>query len=204
MIGRTAGSYAPDISLTNVFISSKHAVIRKEGNAAVLYDLGSRNGTEINGVRAVPHTPYRLQSSDVIQLAKGLAVIHFSYMFDEHTLEFEPIDLSLRKEESHDRPVVNWEKRECMVGGNKIAMSEKEYLLLKLLHDHIGRLVSIRDIKQAVWTDRSPGPDGVPDVSLDELNALIYRIRKKYGKHTFEMIAIRGSGYMLEEQSKHS
>lgn len=200
VVGRTSAEFSPDFSFTNAFISRKHFVIRKEGETAVLYDSGSRHGTEINGVKAEPHKPYPLQSCDVIKLAKGMTVIHFSYLFGEQTLELEPLGVTQQWDEPFGQPSIQWEKRECVVGGKRIAMSEKEFLFIRLLHENANRLVTINAIKQTVWTDRLPGPEGVPDVSMDELNALLYRIRKKYGKDTFVISAVRGSGYILENE----
>src|SRR5262245_42008 len=62
VFGRTSAGFSPDFSFTNAWISRNHFVIRKEGDTAVLYDSGSRHGTEINGQKVIPHTPYRLQS----------------------------------------------------------------------------------------------------------------------------------------------
>lgn len=204
VIGRASADYSPDYCFTNAFISRKHFVIRKENETAVLYDLGSRGGTEINGVRTVPHMPYPLQTSDTIKLAEGMTVIQFSYMFADQTMELEPITINQQPSpaQSVEPPVVEWEKRECIIDGKRIAMSEKEFLLLQLLHEHCNHLVTINDIKQTVWFDRTGGADGKPDVSMDELNALIYRIRKKYGPKTFHIRAVRGNGYILESDSK--
>jgi len=200
VFGRTTAGFSPDFSFTNAFISRKHFVIRKERDTAVLYDLGRLGGTEINGVKVAPHTPYPLQSCDIIKLAKGMTVIHFSYLFGEQTLELEPLGMTQQWEEPHGQPAIQWEKRECTIGGKRIAMSEKEFLFIQLLYEHANRLVTINDIKQTVWADRAAGSDGVPDVSLDELNALIYRIRKKYGRDTFLISSVRGSGYILENE----
>lgn len=202
VFGRTSAGFSPDFSFTNAFISRKHFVIRKERETAVLYDVGSRHGTEVNGVKAVPHTPYPLQTGDMIKLARGMTVIHFAYLFGEQTLELEPLSVTQQWEEPNGPLSIHWEKRECTIGGKTVAMSEKEYLFLHLLYEHANRLVPIQEIKQAVWPDRVPGPDGVPDVHTDELNALIYRIRKKYGKDTFLISAVRGSGYILENDPK--
>ncbi|MEF3302019.1 FHA domain-containing protein [Paenibacillus sp. GYB003] len=202
VFGRTTAGFSPDFSFTNAFISRNHFVIRKEREKAVLYDSGSRHGTEINGVRAEPHTPYPLRTGDMIKLAKGMTVIHFSYLFDEQTLELEPLSVTKQWEEPSGAVSIQWEKRECVVGGKAIAMSEKEFLFLDLLYKHANRLVTIHDIKTTVWSDRPLGPGGTPDVHTDELNALIYRIRKKYGKTTFLISAVRGSGYILETDPK--
>lgn len=54
----------------------------------------------------------------------------------------------------------------------------KEYLLIRVLHDNANRLVPLEEIKSRVWPERSTGAEGFSDVTLDELNALIYRVRK--------------------------
>lgn len=204
MIGRVTQESVPDLAFTNAFISRQHVVIRKERDKAVLYDLGSRHGTEINGERLKPHNPYALNNFDIIKLAKGMTVLHFSYMFADQTLEFEPLSITRQLELPEQPLTIHWEKRECMVQGKRILMSEKEYLLIRVLHEHANRLVPLEEIKSRVWPERPAGPEGYPDVSLDELNALIYRVRKKYGKDTFLISAVRGSGYVLESELRSS
>lgn len=204
LVGRVSNQMTPDLAFTNAFISRQHFIIRKERDKAVLYDLGSRHGTEINGVRLTPHNPYPLNTFDIIKLAKGMTVLHFSYMFAEQTLEIEPLSIT-RQPQLPELPLtIHWEKRECVVEGKRIPMSEKEYLLIRLLHENANRLVPLEEIKSRVWPERSPGAEGVPDVTLDELNTLVYRLRKKYGKDTFLISAVRGSGYVLESELKSS
>lgn len=200
LVGRVSKQMTPDLALTNAFISQEHLVIRRELDKAVLYDLGSRNGTEINGVRITPYKPYPLKNSDIIKLAKGMVVLHFSYMYADQTLEIEPLSITGKIKIPEQPLIIHWEKRECLVEGKRIMMSEKEYLLIRVLHENANRLVPLEEIKLRVWPERSLGADGVPDVTLDELNALIYRVRKKYGKDTFLISAVRGSGYVLESE----
>ncbi|MCR8633988.1 FHA domain-containing protein [Paenibacillus radicis (ex Xue et al. 2023)] len=199
-VGRMTNDDIPDLAFSNAFISRKHFMIKRENEQAVLYDLGSRHGTEINGFRIEPYTPHILRSFDIIKLAKGMVVIHFSYLFADQTLEFEPISYPRQAGLQESGFSINWEKHECYVDGQRIVMSEKEYGFIKVLNDHANQLVSFDMIKKTVWQERSTGEDGVPDVSMDELNALIYRIRKKYGKDTFTISAVRGSGYVLEKE----
>jgi pSer/pThr/pTyr-binding forkhead associated (FHA) protein len=57
-----------DVVVNNLAVSRFHAVLKREGDAYVLEDLGSENGTMLNGARvqgSVPMTP-----NDVIQLGK--------------------------------------------------------------------------------------------------------------------------------------
>jgi DNA-binding winged helix-turn-helix (wHTH) protein len=200
IVGRSGREHTPDISFINNFVSRKHFMIVKQDQQAILFDLGSPNGTELNGTKLTPNTPYPLQSSDIIKLAEGMIVIHFSYIFSEYTLELEPMLQTKQLYRKDQLFIPNWEKRECVIGDKRITMSEKECLLLKLLMDHANRLVSIADIKKTVWAERTPGIDGMPDASMDELNALVYRIRKKYGSEAFTINAVRGSGYILEKE----
>ncbi|WP_426453257.1 FHA domain-containing protein [Paenibacillus sp. S-38] len=202
VVGRASNTYSPDFAFSNAFISRKHILIRREGDQAVLYDCGSRHGTELNGELIEPGRAYPLQSFDIIKLAKGMTVLHFSYVFADRTLELEPLSITQRLDEPLGAMTIHWEKRECVVNGKRIAMSEKEYLLLQLLHEQANRLVPISEIKEGVWPERSAGPDGAPDVTMDELNALVYRIRKKYGKDTFLISSVRGSGYVLETDAE--
>ncbi|MDF2721045.1 MAG: transcriptional regulator [Paenibacillus sp.] len=202
VIGRSGAVHSPDVGFSNVWISSRHLMISKENDTAFLTDMGSRNGTEINGVLIEPNKPYPLRSSDTITLAKGMTVFQFSYAFGEQTMELEPVSIPPHMPDKlAEHKIVDWEKRECIVNGSRIVMSEKEYLLLHLLHTNANHIVSIKEMMQAVWSDRCSGADGKPDVTLDELNALLYRIRKKYGKETFHIRAVRGSGYILEDES---
>jgi DNA-binding response OmpR family regulator len=93
-------------------------------------------------------------------------------------------------------------RRECRVDGESILISAKEWDFLWLLHQCAGRLVSYDAIKRTVWNERPLDPaDSAPDVSMDEINTLIYRLRRKLGKHADLIRTVRGQGCMLEEQT---
>ncbi|OBR66520.1 transcriptional regulator [Paenibacillus oryzae] len=204
VVGRVSHQLTPDVAFTNAFISRQHFVIRKEQEKAVLYDLGSLHGTEVNGERVKPHEPYVLNNFDIIKLAKGMTVLHFSYLFADQTLDIEPLSITKRLQAIETSFSVDWEKRECVVDGRRIAMSEKEFLLIRILYENANRLVPLDVIKSSVWPERAVEDAGIPNVTLDELNALIYRLRKKYGKDTFMISAVRGIGYVLESELKSS
>jgi len=63
-IGRTAGN---TILIENAGVSRRHAVIRIQGDRAVLEDLGSSNGTLVNGERV---TTRELKNGDEIGIVK--------------------------------------------------------------------------------------------------------------------------------------
>ncbi len=51
-------------------VSRLHATIRIEENKVILIDLGSVNGTRIEGKRLTPHLKHTLHNGDVISLGK--------------------------------------------------------------------------------------------------------------------------------------
>jgi DNA-binding winged helix-turn-helix (wHTH) protein len=198
VIGRASPDNNPDIAFANSFVSRRHVRISRVNGRAYLEDMGSTHGTEINGHKIAKNTPTPLNSSDIIKLARGMVAFHFSYIFDDQTLEFEPITNTMTMNAIPSDFSINWEKRECIVDGKPLVMSEKEFAFLQLLHDRANTLVTMDEIKRIVWLERSPGVAGTPDVSLEEINTLVYRIRKKYGRETFLISAVRGNGYIME------
>jgi len=65
----------PDIDLSayKAFdngVSRLHAVIKQIAAKVVLVDLGSSNGTYINGLRIPPHVDYSMQHGDILALGK--------------------------------------------------------------------------------------------------------------------------------------
>jgi hypothetical protein len=70
----------PDLDMTpfagyRMGVSRRHAAIRlAEGTFLDLWDLGSSNGTFLNGTRLVAYRPYRLRDGDEIRL--GQMAIH--------------------------------------------------------------------------------------------------------------------------------
>jgi pSer/pThr/pTyr-binding forkhead associated (FHA) protein len=57
-----------DVVVNNLAVSRFHATLRREGDGFVLEDLGSENGTQLNGERIRGTVP--ISPSDVIQLGK--------------------------------------------------------------------------------------------------------------------------------------
>jgi pSer/pThr/pTyr-binding forkhead associated (FHA) protein len=57
-----------DVVVNNLAVSRFHAVLRREGEGFALEDLGSENGTQVNGTRIQGSVP--VKPGDVIQLGK--------------------------------------------------------------------------------------------------------------------------------------
>lgn len=91
-IGRT--SLRNDLVLDDLAVSREHAAIRKTGETFTLYDLGSANGTLVNG--APVRNPRTLLPGDEILIGKTSCI----YTPDMPSLEREPSSISFG--EVHD------------------------------------------------------------------------------------------------------
>lgn len=83
-IGRLDATSAtfPEIDLTedegmSKGVSRRHAKITRKGSALFLEDLGSLNGTFLNGRRLTPYLPHALNDNDEIRLSKLSMTVHF-------------------------------------------------------------------------------------------------------------------------------
>jgi hypothetical protein len=72
----------PDIDLSayagyRLGVSRKHALIRLTDERLELIDLGSSNGTSVNGARLAPHQPHALRDGDEVLLGKMILRVLF-------------------------------------------------------------------------------------------------------------------------------
>lgn len=73
----------PEVDLTRyagfrMGVSRHHAALRlSDREEVIVLDLGSHNGTFINGVRLVPHRPYTMRSGDTLGLGQLVLHVHF-------------------------------------------------------------------------------------------------------------------------------
>ena len=81
LLGRAseAEEYRPDFDMTfyddGGYVSRRHAKITKDGAGYLISDLGSSNGTLLNGYCLLPNRSYRLRNGDRFKV--GLVVIEF-------------------------------------------------------------------------------------------------------------------------------
>jgi len=66
-IGRTAEN---DIALDSEGISRRHALLLTRADGLILVDLGSTNGTFVNGVQALPQQQTRIKDGDLITIGR--------------------------------------------------------------------------------------------------------------------------------------
>jgi len=175
-----------DIVLTERQVSRRHAQIRRTDDQYILEDLGSKNGTYVNGREVTG--PYVLQDGDEIQIA---LCVKLSFVAPEATapLVFE--------REKRPGLYLDKERREVFIMGRELSppLSLAQYRLLELLYDAAGRVCSRDEIVEAVWPEASE--EGVSDQAID---ALVRRLRERISEvdpdHQY-IITVRGHGFRL-------
>ncbi|MDQ0246427.1 DNA-binding winged helix-turn-helix (wHTH) protein [Bacillus fengqiuensis] len=195
ILGRKGKEWEPDVSFNNAFVSRQHASIYYENGQFYLKDLSSKHGTYLNEQLLEPNHSALLKEADKISLAKDIIVLSFSSSNLEETLE-----LTIFAMEEQTNPSLEWKldplKQSLIVQGSHYTFSEKEYKCLEILFEKRHQFVSKEEVKEYVWPERIYSPEQTPDVSSDELNALIYRIRRKIHEG-ISIETIKGKGYIL-------
>jgi hypothetical protein len=186
VIGREEGC---DIVLPSRQVSRNHARIRRSGGRHILEDLGSKNGTFINGQELTE--PYTLQDGDEIQIA-----LSFKLFFVDAgatvPLFFEERGTGLRLDK--DAKSV-WIKEQEL----DPPLSLAQYRLLELLYDNEGKVCSRDEVVQAVW------PEAVEEgVSEQAIDALARRLRERLSEldsdHQY-IVTVRGHGFRFDDIS---
>lgn len=83
LLGRAAGKTVPDIDLTpyravELGVSRQHARLTRHSETIMVQDLGSVNGTFLNGARLLPHQPRVLRNED--ELCLGRLVMRVAFL----------------------------------------------------------------------------------------------------------------------------
>jgi len=176
-----------DVVLVERQVSRHHAQIRRLDSQYVLEDLGSRNGTCVNG-REVTE-PHVLQDGDEIQIA---LCVRLSFVGTEATA---PLVFERGK-----RPglYLDKERHTVLIVGRELSppLSLAQYRLLELLYDRAGRVCVRDEIVNAVWPEAVE--EGVSDQAID---ALVRRLRERVGEvdpdHQY-IVTVRGHGFRLD------
>ncbi len=185
-IGRSSGC---DVVLPKRQVSRQHAQIKWDGEGYFLHDLGSKNGTYVNG-EEVRDEPYRLKDGDEIQIA---LYVKMGFVGADATL---PLEVS----GPYKGLRIAQAARRVWVGGQELSppLSPAQYRLLELLFEHSGDVVSRDEIVEAVWSDEEAM--GVTEQAID---ALVYRLRDRLAdadpNHDY-IVTVRGHGFRLENR----
>ena len=165
--------------------SREHAHIRRDGRRVFLDDLGSTNGTFLNGERLLGS----MQLRDGDQISIGEVV--FTFHDPDTTTRETPIP----------ELEVNVEAGVVRLNRHAIQLSPKEFSLLAYLYENRGKVCSKDEIGRTVWSEykRSSPVDqaGIYDYQIENL---IRRLRTKIESDANTpvlLITVRGLGYKL-------
>jgi hypothetical protein len=196
LIGRIAPDNNPHIILRDDYVSRQHAEICYIQGCYMLRDMGSVNGTEIDGQRLEPDKQYPLMNNSRIGLGIVLGESRVVLRFKEsHATVRAPLDETEGGDLSA-RLKIDEKRKDVWIDNEVITLSKNEYALILLLYHKAGEICSKDEVISAIW----PGvndPGVISDATIDQL---IYRLRKKIEPdpaHPIYVVSKKGFGCML-------
>ncbi len=185
IIGREAES---DVQIDDRQVSRQHAEITRTKQGYTLRDLGSKNGTFLNG-ESVSREPRLMRNGDSI----GIALCAKLTFVEED--ETAPVISSGQPQ----KPSIKMElaAKRVWVAGTEIVppLSLAQYNLLELLYKNIGHVISRDKVVETVWSDEEA--EGVSEQAID---ALARRLRERIAEvdPDYKYIeTVRGHGFRL-------
>lgn len=172
-------------------VSRRHAQVVRTDDGYVLRDLGSKNGTFVNGQEV--EGDYLLQDGDEIQIALAVRLL---FVGAEATAPLEVAASLLRPAGL----LLEVAERRVWIGGEELTppLSPAQFALLQLLYEGEGRVVSREEIVSTVWPNMAA--EGISDQAID---ALVRRLRERLSEldpnHQY-VVTLRGHGFRFENR----
>ena len=190
----TAGnSDAVNIKLENRYVSRRHFQVRLDDDVFYISDLGSTNGTYLNGTKLTANEENVIRDGDKVGLGVDQVLLTFSG--PARTVRLDTAEISQATRGSHSELVVDSSARDIWVRGKTLsAPPRKEFDIIECLFQNRGQAVSRDEIAAAGWPER---PDDVPNADIDQY---IRRLRRKIEENPSkpEIILTRhGYGYTI-------
>jgi predicted component of type VI protein secretion system len=179
-----------DLVIPERQVSREHARIVLEGDHYLLADLGSKNGTFVNGQPL--SEAHVLQDGDEIQIAFCCKLAFVGADATAPVVLDEPLR-GLR---------VDLESKRVWVAGKELdpPLSLAQYRLLALLYQDPGKVYSRDAVVDAVWPE-----DDREGISEQAIDALARRLRERLAEidaATQYVVTVRGHGFRLENAIK--
>jgi pSer/pThr/pTyr-binding forkhead associated (FHA) protein len=162
LVGRDTSAL---VSLLVPRVSRRHALITRRDSYYYLSDLGSLNGTYVNGL-PVDETAVRLKDGDEIVIA-GIVALRFH----------NPSDTIQMPRLGRLQGIwIDEASRSVWIDGHQVdpPLSPAQFALLQLLYGSAGQVFSRSQIIAAVWADIPPAT-----VSDEAVEGLIKRLRAR-------------------------
>jgi hypothetical protein len=186
-----------DIIIPSRQVSRRHARLTVTESGAILEDLGSKNGTHLNG--AMLSEPEALKDGDVVQIAFAQ---QFIFLSSDATMPLEMGELESAAPRYDGLLKLDKSSRQVWIGEEELLppLSASQFQLLEILYERQDRVVPRKEIITEIW-----GVENALDVSEQALDALVRRLRDRLAainaSHPF-IITIRGHGLRLDNPPK--
>lgn len=188
IIGRETDS---DIQIDDRQVSRQHAEIVRTERGYTVRDLGSKNGTFLNG-RTVSQEPQLIRNGDEIGIA---LCAKLTFVAEDATA---PVLMDKQK------PGIKMDlaAKRVWVMGKEVdpPLSLAQYVLLELIYDNAGNVVSRDQVVSAVWPEEEA--EGVSEQAID---ALARRLRERIAEIDPDnkyVETVRGHGFRLNLAEK--
>jgi hypothetical protein len=165
------------VQIDSPFVSRQHARIELRESEIVLVDLGSRNGSRLNGTRVEGSAP--LADGDVIAIGDATIRCAFGRTVQAQTRtlvfqggqEAQPAEPAA--EATQDALRVDSQTYEVWVGETPLArrLSAQEFQLLSYLYQHSDRVCTRKELGDAIW--------GRDNWDPNMLHRLVHRLKEK-------------------------
>lgn len=199
-----------DVVIADRQVSRHHARLQLTDAGVLLEDLGSKNGTNLNGQAVLE--PVLLHDNDVIQISLAQT---FIFLSSDSTVPLEAADTvaqllaaSARTQSPNAARRLRLDKRARRVwislGDSQRRheveilppLSAAQYHLLEILYENSEQVISRQDLITSIW-----GSDQAFEVSEQALDALVRRLRERIASfdpdHTY-LVTVRGHGLRLD------
>ena len=182
-----------DVLIPDRQVSHYHARLSLDENSTLIEDLGSKNGTYLNGNRINENR--FIEDGDIIQVA---LVQTFAYYASDATIPLE--DKFPQTVNISNSLVLEEKSRRVYVDGVELTppLSVSQFRLLNELYHQAGKVVRRDDLITAVWEEES-----AMGISEQALDALIRRLRDRLAEldaHHQYIVTVRGHGVRLENK----
>lgn len=183
-----------DVMIANPYVSRQHAAIDLNNGAVTIRDLGSKNGTLVDG-KVVNNTPTLLENGSSITLGGGHVVLKFSA--SNETLLGDPV-LGAGSNMDTGRIWIDSVRRRIFIDGVdfEIALSARDFEILGYLWSRRNELCDYVELSRVLW----PNAIAHDNANTSALRTRISRIKqslKMVRECDVEIRNIHGSGYIL-------
>jgi hypothetical protein len=180
-----------EVVLPDRQVSRRHFRIVRDDDGYSVEDLGSKNGTYVNG--AAVRGSVQLQDGDEIQVALSVRLL---FVGAEATLPLTQEMLRVAQPGLR----LNKSQRQVWVNGAVLEppLSLSQYRLLEILWEQKGKIVTREEVIAAVWPESDEA--GITEQAID---ALVRRLRDRLAEVDREheyLVTVRGHGFRLDNR----